>query len=449
MVEFEAVVYIMAGIALLTALVLPRVFDYQPLSMPMIYVGTGFILFSLPMEAVLPNPIEHSLVVEHLTELVVIISLMGAGLKIDRPFSLRGWGITWRLLAIAMPLTVIMTVFLGWWGLGMAPATAILLGAVVAPTDPVLASEVEASEPLEDIDQDTDPRYQTGDIRFGLTSEAGLNDGLAFPVTNLAVAAAAAGTYGVGVVGEWMLVDVLYKIVVGVLVGYLVGRILAVIIFRSIAASGLSRIITGAEALAATFLAYGMTELANGYGFIAVFVGSLVLRYYEWEHEYYRTLHRFASIIEHLLMGAVLVLFGGAIASGLLDPLNLKSILVGLALIFLVRPVAGILSLVGHSTTTWIERNIIGGFGIRGIGSFYYLSYALNEASFQEYELLLAREEIWAIVGFFVLISIFFHGLVVGPIMQRVDRIREKRSLEEVEDSLKEEIAEEVTEDDT
>jgi NhaP-type Na+/H+ or K+/H+ antiporter len=179
----------------------------------------------------------------------------------------------------------------------------------------------------------------------------------------------------------------------------------------------------GAEALAVTLITYGATELVHGYGFIAVFVAAVELRHYEWEHEYYTALHDYAVMIERIVMATVLVLFGGAIAGGLLAPLSLLDVVVGLLLIFVVRPVAGVIGMLG-SPMPWSERLVVSSFGIRGIGSFYYLAFALNEASFGEVELLVAADQLWALLGFVVLASIVIHGISANYVMNALDRKR-------------------------
>jgi NhaP-type Na+/H+ or K+/H+ antiporter len=181
----------------------------------------------------------------------------------------------------------------------------------------------------------------------------------------------------------------------------------------------------GVEALSTTLIAYSVTELLGGYGFIAVFVAALGLRHFEWEHDYYVELHDFAVVVERLLMATVLVLFGGAVAGGLLGPLTWLEGVVGLALLVVIRPVVGILSLL-RTNATWQERALIGFFGIRGIGSFYYLSHALAESSFQEIELLIQAEELWAFVGFVVLLSVVLHGVSSSPIMDAYDRLQQR-----------------------
>jgi NhaP-type Na+/H+ or K+/H+ antiporter len=417
------------GLAILGAVGLPRLVSDKPLSFPLLYVLAGMGLFALPLGVPAPDPLADVDLTNRLTELVVIVSLMGAGLKIDRPFRVRAWGTTWRLLGVTMPLTIAATALLGWRVLGMLTASALLLGAVVAPTDPVLASDVQVTEPTAAVDEDLDPTEQEGEIRFALTSEAGLNDGLAFPFTYLAIAvAAASASVSTGWLLDWVLLDVAYRIVVGTVVGAVVGWVLAWFLFGRPAATDLARVLAGAEALAATLIAYGLAELVQGYGFIAVFVAAVVLRHYEWQHEYYQELHDFAVTTERLLMAVVLLLFGGAVTGGLLAPLDPVDVAVAVALIFVVRPLAGLVGLVGTDTTLG-ERLVIGSYGIRGIGSFFYLSFALEDATFQEVELLLAADRLWAIVGLVVLLSIVMHGSTANFVMDRLDRRRSDPSV--------------------
>lgn len=418
------IILIVVGLAVLGAVILPRLVANKPMSFPMVYVVSGMIFFSLPLGVEIPDPVQYSHFTERLTELVVIIALMGSGLKLDRPFDLRAWSITWRLLGIVMPLTILVTAFLGWWILGTLSATAILLGAVIAPTDPVLASDVGAGPPAAEMDEEIDPTEQEGEVRFALTSEAGLNDGLAFPFTNLAIAAAAAaGTGSFAWLGEWVLVDVGYRILIGTVMGYVGGQAMARLIFGAPSTTDLAEVMQGAEALAATLITYGIAEIVGGYGFIAVFVAALELRHYEWEHEYYEHLHEFTVTVERLLIAVVLVTFGGAIVGGLLAPLSLLEIGIGLVIVLVVRPLVGLIGLIG-APIPWAERAVISVFGIRGIGSFYYLSHAMNEASLAEIELLVAEERLWAIIGFVVLTSVFVHGILADSTMSLLERIQ-------------------------
>ena len=167
---------LLAGLALLGTFLLPGLLRNRLVSLPIIYVSFGFAVFSLPLDLPLINPedaVFDRQIMEYITEFIVIVSLAATGIKIDREFGLKSWASTWLLLGIAMPLTIAGVAFLGWWWIGLTPAAAILLGAVLAPTDPVLAASVQVGPPDEQLPED--------DVRFSLTSEAGLNDGLAFP----------------------------------------------------------------------------------------------------------------------------------------------------------------------------------------------------------------------------------------------------------------------------
>ncbi|RKD97926.1 cation:proton antiporter [Halopiger aswanensis] len=389
---------VIVGVAVLGTVALPRLLDNRPVSFPIVYVAFGILVFSLPLELPAPDPLAHGTIAEHLTEIGVIVALMGAGLKIDRPPGVKRWKTTWRLLGITMPLTIAAAAVLGWWAVGLSIPTAVLLGAVIAPTDPVLAADVQVDPPQ---------KGESDEVRFALTSEAGLNDGLAFPFTYLAIAMATAGVGPDNWLLEWLAVDVGYKIVVGVAVGWVFGYALAKFVFQYPASTRLAKAMGGAEALAATLIAYGLTELAGGYGFIAVFVAAVAIRGFERDHEYHQELHDFAEVVERLVVAVLLVLFGGAIATGLFAPLTWQAALVGLALVLLVRPVAGLLGLVGYPP----ERNAIAFFGIRGIGSFYYLAYGVNNAEFDNSGI------VWSIVGFAVLVSIVVHGVTAAPVM--------------------------------
>jgi NhaP-type Na+/H+ or K+/H+ antiporter len=225
-----------------------------------------------------------------------------------------------------------------------------------------------------------------------------------------------AGTAGLSWVGEWVWQDLLYKIVVGVIGGLLVGRLLGKLFFRArLEALRLARHSEGFLALAATFLAYGVVEVAGGYGFLAVFVAARGIRSLERSHEFHQILHDFAEQTERLLTVLLLLLFGGAVVTGLLAPLTWPAVLVGLALVFVVRPLIGYVSLAG-TNGSHAERGVIAVFGIRGIGSFYYIAYALTHAKFPQADLL------WATIGFVVLVSVVLHGIAVTPVMSLLDR---------------------------
>jgi NhaP-type Na+/H+ or K+/H+ antiporter len=196
-------ILLLTGLGVLIALVawLPMALKRLPLSLPIICIGIGAAGFLLPQVTLRPLPVRYPEVTERFAEFVVIITAMGAGLKIDRLFGWRRWGITWRLLAITMPLGIVAITVLGQTMLGLPLAVALLLAASLAPTDPVLAADVQVGPPKTG-DED--------DARFGLTSEAGLNDSAAFPFVHLAIILAVALPRGEPWLMEWLSYRVLW-----------------------------------------------------------------------------------------------------------------------------------------------------------------------------------------------------------------------------------------------
>jgi NhaP-type Na+/H+ or K+/H+ antiporter len=320
------------GLLILGVAWLPALVRGFPLTLPIACVTLGFILFSIPETGPDPDLLEHPHLTERLSELTLIVALMSAGLKLNRPLGRRAWATTWRLLGFAMPLSIAAIALLGSGLLGLTAASALLLGAVLAPTDPVLASSVQVGPP-QDSEED--------EVRFALTSEAGLNDGLAFPFVHLAIAVA---VYGAGFgawTGEWLSVAVLWRTAAGIGVGLLVGQALGYVIFRYIEGSQIPETGDTLVALGITLLVYGLAELVQGYGFLAVFATALTLRHQERSHHYRARLHEFAEQLERLFMMILLVLFGGALAGGLLAPLTWGAAAVGLLSLLAVRPVVG------------------------------------------------------------------------------------------------------------
>lgn len=406
---------ILVGAAALAAVLLPRVASRTRISYPVVYLAIGVLLAALPLPLELDLRADMVLT-ERLTELAVILALMGVGLKIDRPFDWRSWGTTWRLLAVTMPLTIAVAALIGWWMVGLAPAAAMLLGAVSAPTDPVLASDVQSGAPMQTASED--------DVRFALTSEAGFNDGLAFPFTYAAIAAATAGAPQ-DWLARWLTIAVFYKIIVGILIGLIAGRGIAWLVFDvTVGETRLARTSEGLVAIAATLLAYGTAETAQGYGFLAVFFAGLGLRRYEREHEYHEVLHDFADQAERFALGVVVILLGGTLVNGLLGDMTWTHVVVGLLIAFVLRPLFGVLAMLG-SDAGWRDRLIIAFFGIKGIGSLFYLSYGLENAEFPQ------TDHLWAIVGATVVASMIVHGVTAAPVMRRFDRWRRQIAPEE------------------
>ena len=403
---------LLVGLALLGAAWVPHLVKRNPLTLPILYVALGALVYTLPLPLPAANPVRFPEIAERLTELTVLVALVGVGLRIDTRFGWRRWSLTWRLLGITMPLTILAGLWLGQVWLGYGVATAMLLGAVLAPTDPVLAGDVQVNPPGEGGE---DP------VRFALTSEGGFNDGLAFPFVWLAIALALA-TGGEPVDwGRWLALDVAWRALGGAAIGAGLGYALMHFIFRSGAKGALSKSGEGLTALAITLVVYGVAELCHTYGFLAVFVAALVVRQKERDHEYHEVLDSFAQQCEKLLMSLMLLLLGGALAGGVLSALDWRGVVFALVFVLVVRPLAGWLGLLGAPLSRH-DRWAIAFFGVRGIGSLYYLAFAMNHADFRD------ARELWAVVCAVVLLSILVHGLTASGVMAWLDRTRLKRS---------------------
>jgi NhaP-type Na+/H+ or K+/H+ antiporter len=395
-----------AGIIILVTAWLPTLARRLPFSLPMMSVGIGAAVFSFAEFAALElHPIKYPELTERFTEFVVLISLMGAGLRIDTQFSSESWRGAGRLLFLAMPLTIFALAAFGYSLLGLGLASALLLGAALAPTDPVLATDVQVGPPRQG-DEDH--------VRFTLTTEAGLNDGLAFPFVNLALALALNAGSPEAWFTNWFLVDVLWKLGAGAAIGWLAGELLGWLIFN-MPGRALSQSQDGFVALGVTLVAYGLAELAYAYGFIAVFVTALRVRATERNHEYHDKMHEFIDQLERLLTMMLLVLFGGAIVGGgLLRAVTWEAVAFALVAIFLVRPLSAWISLASIGRRD--ERAAISFFGIRGIGSAYYLAYGFNHGAFERFDVL------WSVVSLIILMSIVIHGVTATVAMEYVDR---------------------------
>lgn len=281
----------------------------------------------------------------------------------------------------------------------------------------MLASDVQVGAPA----VEGAPMNREDEVRFSLTSEAGLNDGLAFPFVLAAIAMVAEGARPGGWILEWVLSDFLARIAIGIAVGWLAGKLLSRIVFDPPGPlTALAETTEGFVALGAILLTYGLTEVAHGYGFLAVFIAAVTLRDSRRDHAFHRVLHEFAGQLEQLLALGLLVLFGAAISTGLLGDLQWEGAVVGLLAIFVIRPFAARLALIG-TTTSRIERRAIGFFGIRGIGSLYYLAYASRRAEFSQID------AVWSTVAFTVIVSVVVHGVTATPVMQMLDRRRTRQ----------------------
>jgi NhaP-type Na+/H+ or K+/H+ antiporter len=393
-----------AGFAIVAAYWLPRLITGREPTASALLIALGACGSSLMQSSSASvDPTSSPYLWERASELALIVALFGTGLRFDRLGGPRRRTPAIRLLVLAMPATIAGVAFLGWHFGGLPIATAVLLGAVLAPTDPVLAGDIQVGPPLEGGEHP---------VRFTLTAEAGLNDGLAFPFVYLALGVWALGSLPDEWALEWFARDVVYRIAVGCLSGTAIGWVLGKLLFIYPRGNVLADTVSGVVAFAGILLCYGITELIEGYGFIASFLAGITLRRVEVEHDFHRRLHDFSLSIEHALTALLLVAVGGAIPL-LWHHLERWHLLTALALIVLIRPLIGFASLMGTDLEIR-ERAVVAFYGVRGIGSIYYLAFAGSHVA------ALNQPGLWAVVILTIVISTVVHGLSASIVVARI-----------------------------
>ncbi|WGH79356.1 cation:proton antiporter [Jannaschia ovalis] len=406
------IIYMVTGFALFGLTLQPALARYKIFNLPLLYVliGLGFGLFGTALLDPLGTSVETK-VVEHAAELIVIIALAGAGLAIDTPATWRSWNPTWRLLIVAMPLTIAAVALMGHGWLGLGIPGALLLAAALAPTDPVLARSVQVAPPGQD----------EGVMELALTAEAGLNDGLAFPFVWLAIHAATLGAAqmfaGEAWIWGWLGFDVLYRVAAGVLVGLGTGWALSRITFSRWGDGSRGAWNAVVVILSATLISYGVAEAVDGYGFLAVFLATRAGRSRTRgtdEEGYEKYVHHGAEQLEAILLALLLLWLGVFIGSGALAGVTLAEIGFALALILVVRPLAGLLALAGIDCKG-IERRKVAFFGIRGMGSVFYIAYAQTHADFADID------AVWRIATLTILVSIVIHGYAANLLLEEAE----------------------------
>lgn len=375
-----------------------------PLSYALIYLAVGIIFGSSVLGVINIRPDTQFL--ERLTEFGVIVSVFGCGLKINRPLKLKAWQSTIRLIGLLMPISILALAASTHYFLGMGWGAAILLGAILAPTDPVLASEVQLAH-VGDKDE----------LRFALTSEGGLNDSLAFPFVYFGIYAYKDPNWD-NWFKQWVAIDLIWAIALGMIMGIVVAKAVVWLDRTLQKRRRADDLMENFVALAIILLTYSLTELVNGYGFLAVFVAGLVVQGSKRQAQL-----EFTEQIEKLLEVTAIVILGTIL---LIEPMLEyagQSLLVAGLLFLVIRPVGVWLSTIGENFLIKKCRSLMGWFGIRGLGSIYYLTYALGKGITGE-----TAEQLTWITLTVVVLSIVIHGVTAAPLMIGYEKTKTKVS---------------------
>ena len=392
-----------------------------PVTAAIIYLAVGLAVGPSGLSLFHFNPLKQSALLEVLTEVAVLISLFSAGIKMPAPFKLARWRAPILLATVSMTLTVAMVAAFAYWVLGLPLGAGILLGAIVAPTDPVLATDVQIRHPG-DRDQ----------LRFTLTSEAGMNDGSAFPFVMLGLGLL--GLHDLNLFGReglrWVLVDVLWATVAGVAIGVIAGVVLARWVWKLRRAPHHHELMDDFLGLGLIGLVYGLTVAVNAWGFLAVFFAAVALRQTELKLAS-RVLSNevlskvvtaeplplptvsegslvFKEHLERLSELMLILLVGGSL---FLSSWSWQGTLFALFLFVVARPISALIGLAGTGTP-WRIRGMTAWFGVRGIGSLYYLMYAIQHGLSEALAL-----ELMQLTLMVITLSILIHGISVKPLM--------------------------------
>ena len=407
----------------LTASLLKR----SPITSAIIYLAVGVLVGPTVLDLFHFNPLQQSALLESLTEVAVLISLFSAGVKMPVPFSFARWRSPILLATVSMTITVALVAAFAFYVLGMPLGAGVLLGAIVAPTDPVLATDVQIRHPG-DHDQ----------LRFTLTCEAGMNDGSAFPFVMLGMGLL--GLHDLGDFGiSWILKDVLWATLSGVTIGVVSGVALARAGWKLRSKPHQHELMDDFLGLGLIGVVYGLTVMAGGWGFLAVFFAAVALRQTELklakaaqaafdgsitrrsarangdtpaETEPPQTVSEgslvFKEHLERLSEVVMVLLIGGTLY---LNSWTWSAVGLALFLFVIVRPVSVVIGMLG-THITWRIRGMTGWFGVRGIGSLYYLMYAIENGLPEALSLQLIQMTLIVVT-----LSILLHGTSVKPLM--------------------------------
>lgn len=419
--------FILIGSLLLAMGFIPTTLKRLPVTSAIIYLAVGIAVGPMVLNLFHFNPLKQSALLESLTEAAVLISLYSAGVKMPVPVSIVRWRTPVLLAVVSMAVTVGLVAALAYFAFGLPLGAAILIGAIVAPTDPVLATDVQIRH-ADDRDR----------LRYTLTCEAGINDGSAFPFVMLGL-----GLLGLHEIGDhalrWVMVDVLWATAAGVVIGVALGNGLGRLACRLRRKHPEHKLLDDFLGLGLIGLVYGLSVYVGAWGFLAVFFAAVALRQTELKlsgikPEAPQRLHAgetghadaqhtrtsegsliFGEHLERLSEVMLILLIGGML---FIDSWSWRAVGFALFLFLVARPVSVLVGLAGTGTP-WNIRGMVGWFGVRGIGSLYYLMYAIQHGLPEELAMQLMHLTLMVVT-----LSILVHGTSVKPLMERFWRPR-------------------------
>ncbi len=418
--------FLLIGILMITRGLTLTSMQKVPFTSAIVYLIIGFILGPSVLGLFYFDPIKQSAPLETFTEIAVLISLFSAGVKMPVPINFVQWRPALRLATVSMILTVAFIAVFTYFVLGLPIGAGILLGAVLAPTDPVLATDTQSRFP-----GDNDK------LRFTLTSEAGMNDGTAFPFVMLGLGLL--GLHDLGELGwRWFFIDIVWATVAAIVIGIIAGIAIGKTVWMLRGPAKKHEILDDLVGLGLIAIVYGLSLLSNAWGFLAVFFAAVALR--QTELSLARAVgitpeELGAGVEEPIVVGKnspsipaivsvealvfkehlerlselmLVLLVGGMLLPQLWD---WKSVSLAFFIFFVARPLSVAIGLLG-THTTWRVRGIAGWFGVRGIGSVYYLMYAIQHGVGAS----LANELIkYTLIV--ITLSILIHGTSVKPLL--------------------------------
>ncbi|SHH67644.1 sodium:proton antiporter [Massilia sp. CF038] len=415
--------FILIGCLMLARGLAATTISRSPFTSAIVYLCVGLLLGPMVLGFFRFNPIEESHLLETLTEVAVLVSLFSAGVKMPVPITRQRWAPAIRLAWVSMSISVGLVAAFAYYVLHLPLGVGVLLGAILAPTDPVLATDIQVRH-ADDRDQ----------LRNTLTCEAGMNDGSAFPFVMLGLGLLGAhelGPYGMG----WVLVDVLWATFGAIGIGALGGAALGKLSWMLRGRDPKHEVLDDFVGLGLIAVVYGLCVVCKAWGFLAVFFAGVALRQTELvlsgahkdrqgllvtedgqqdPQESTRTVSAeslvFKEHIERLSELTLVLLLGGMVS---FQNWNWDTIGMAAFLFIVARPVSVMLGLIGSSSSMRV-RGITGWFGVRGIGSIYYLMFAINHGLPRNF-----AQDLIQITVVVVMLSIVVHGTSVKPLFDR------------------------------